>query len=64
MDEAGSDGEECSRKGASGGRVAGAIRSLVNTRDMQLDSCMKHCFYLFVCMPVRQCYGKRRRDLE
>ena len=28
-----------------------------------LESCMKHCLYLFLCMAVRQCYGKRR-DLE
>ena len=25
---------------------------------------MKRCFYLFLCMAVRQCCGKRRRDLE
>ena len=41
MDEAGIDRAECSRK------VAGAIRSLVNARDLA----------------ARQCYGKRRRDL-
>ena len=31
MDESGTDGVECSRK------VAGAIRSLVNARDLQLE---------------------------
>ena len=29
-----------------------------------LESCMRHCLCLFLCMAVRQCYGKRRRDLE
>ena len=36
-DESGTDGAECSRKVASGRRVAGPIRSLVNTRDLQLE---------------------------
>ena len=40
--------------------VAGAIRSLVNARD----SCMKHCLYRFVCMALKQSYGRRIRDLE
>ena len=31
LDESGTDGAECSRK------VAGAIRSLVNVRDLQLE---------------------------
>ena len=34
MDESGTDGAECSRKMASGRRVAGIIRSLVNARDL------------------------------
>ena len=37
MDEAGIDGAECSRKVASGRRAAGAISSLVNTSDLQLQ---------------------------
>ena len=36
LDEAGTDGAECSRKMASGRRVAGAIRSLANGKDLQL----------------------------
>ena len=36
LGESGTHGAECSRKVASGKRVAGAIRSLVNTRDLQL----------------------------
>ena len=34
LDESGTDGAECSRKVASGRRVAGAIRSLVNARNL------------------------------
>ena len=36
LDESDTDGAECSRKAASGRRVASAIRSLVNARDLQL----------------------------
>ena len=37
LDKAGTDGSECSRKVASGRRVAGAIRLLVNARDWQIE---------------------------
>ena len=37
LDESGTDGAECSRKIASGRKVAGAIRSLVNARSLQLE---------------------------
>ena len=37
MDESGTDGAECSRKVVSWRRVAGVARSLVNTRDLQLE---------------------------
>ena len=37
LDESGTDGSECSRKLASGRRVAGAIRFIINARDMQLE---------------------------
>ena len=36
LDESGTDGAECSWKVASGRMVAGAIRSLVNARDLQV----------------------------
>ena len=36
LDKAGTDEAECSRNVASGRRVAGAIRSLVNARDLQI----------------------------
>ena len=36
MNESGADGAQCSRKVASGKRVADAIR-LVNIRDLQLE---------------------------
>ena len=69
MDVSDIDGAECSRKVAGERRVSGVIRSLVNARDMQLECArvhyetMKHCMYLFLCMALRQCYRKRRRDL-
>ena len=37
LDESVTDGAECSAKVASGRRVAGTIRSLVNARDLQLE---------------------------
>ena len=37
LEKSGSEGAECSRKGASGRRVAGALRSLVNARDLQCE---------------------------
>ena len=36
-EKAGTDGAECSRKVVSGRKEAGAIRSLVNARDLQLE---------------------------
>ena len=36
LDESGKNGAECSRKVMSRRRVAGAIRSLVNARNLQL----------------------------
>ena len=38
MGKSGTDEAECGRKVASGRRVAGAIRSLVNGRSLQLES--------------------------
>ena len=29
-----------------------------------IEACMRHCLCLFLRMAVRQCYEKRRRDLE
>ena len=37
LDESGTDGAEFSRMVASGMRFVGAIRSLVNARDLQLE---------------------------
>ena len=37
MDESGIDGAECSKKVASGRRVAHAIRSLANARNLQFE---------------------------
>ena len=62
LNESGTDGTDCNRKVVSGRRVAGAIAVLVNARNLELESCMKHCLYLFLCMAVRKFYGRRRRD--
>ena len=66
FDESGTDKAECSRKMASDRRVAGAIRSMVNDRDLQLecDRVLHEALFVFLCMAVRQYYGGRRRDLE
>ena len=58
--------EKCNRKVASGRRVAGAIRSLVHVRDLQLE-CAR-VLHETVFMPVLM-YGSEtmlwgRRDLE
>ena len=37
LNEPGINGAGCSRKVASGRKVAGAIRSLVNARDLKLE---------------------------
>ena len=37
LDKLGTDGAECSRRVASGKRIVGAIRFLVNARDLQLE---------------------------
>ena len=37
LDESGTDRAECSKKVVNGRRVAGAIRSLVNAMDLQLE---------------------------
>ena len=37
LDESGTDEAECCKKVESGRRVAGAIRSLVNTRSLQFE---------------------------
>ena len=59
--------KECSRKIESGRGVAGVFRFLVNLRICSLsvlESCKKHCLHLFLCMAVKQCYRRRRKDLE
>ena len=51
----------------SGSSVAGAIKSLVNTKDLQVECAgVLHETLLVpvLYMPVSQCYGGRRRDLE
>ena len=54
LDESDTDEVECSRKRASGRRVAVAIRSLVNAMSLSLlGSCMSHYWCLFLCMVVK-----------
>ena len=67
MDKSGTDGGECSRKVASGRRVAGAIRSLVNARDLQLQCAriLHETFLVPILMYDNETMlWKRRRDLE
>ena len=57
LDVLGINEAECFRKVASERRVAGAIRSLVNPRDLQLSvlvSFIRNCLCLSLCMVVRQ----------
>ena len=50
MDESGTVGAECRRKVASGRRVAGGIRSLVNARNLQLECAL--VFHEILLVPV------------
>ena len=56
LDISGTDGAECSRKVASGRRVAGDIRSLVNARDLQLQ--YARILHETLLMPVLK-YGSK-----
>ena len=52
FDESDTDGTECSRKVASGRTIAGAIRSLVNVKDLHLEcpSVLHETFLVLVLM--------------
>ena len=68
LNKSGTDGAECSQKVTSGRRVAGATRSLVNSRDLQLE-CARVLLHETLLVPLlmyssETCYGRRRRDLE
>ena len=66
MNEADTDGAVCSRKLVSGSRVERAVKSLDNARDLQLECArVLHETFLvpLIIYGVRQCYGKRRRDV-
>ena len=55
--ESGTNQADCSRKVASGRRVAGVVRFLVNDRSLQLECvrfCMSHCWCLFLRKLVMQ----------
>ena len=66
LNESGTDGQSVLGSWRVGGGFAGAIRSLVNAGICSLSvpkSYVKHCLYQFLCMAVRQCYGRRRNIL-
>ena len=67
LDESGRNEAECSRKVTSWRRIAGAIRSLVNARSLQLDytSVLHESLVVpaLLIMVVIQGYGGRSRDL-
>ena len=63
LDESGTDAAECRRKIESRRKVEDAIRSLVNTKSLDLECAMvlnEACSCLFHCMVVRQWYGRRK----
>ena len=67
LGSSGTYGADCSRNLESGRKVVDDIRSLVNGRDLQLESgivFMEFCLYLFLYISMKHCYGRRRRDLE
>ena len=61
LDESGTDEARCCRKVASGRRVTGAIRSLVNASDLQLE-CVRVLHETFL-VPVLM-YGSETMILE
>ena len=65
LDESGTNGAECSRMVTSGRRVAGAIKSLVNVRNLQLDCARvlhETLLCLFLCMVVRQLWKEKEKS--
>ena len=67
LDESGKDGAECNRKlqEGRGWQVPSDPYLMLGVCNLSvLESCMKHCLYLFIYMAVRQCYGERRSDVQ
>ena len=64
LDESGADGAECSRKVTSGRRVAGAIRSMVNARNLQLECARVLHETLFVPVLIYGSEAMLWKDLE
>ena len=67
LDESGTDEEECNRMVASGSRVAGGIRSLINARSLKLECAQ--VLHKALLVPVltygsETLYGRRRRGLS
>ena len=63
LNESGTDGAECSRKVTNRLKCHPWLMLGICSLSV-LESCMKHCLCLFICMAMRKRYGKRRRDLE
>ena len=63
LDESGTDEAECNRKVASGRRLAGAIRSLVNARSLQPECARVLHQSLLMSAITYGSYGGRRRTL-
>ena len=63
MEESGADEAECSKKVASGRRFVGAIKSLVNVRDFQLE-CARVLHVPVATYGSETILPRRRRDLE
>ena len=62
LDESGTDEAECCRKVASGRRVAGTIRPLVNARSLQLE-CAR-VLHESLLVPVLTYGSETRREEE
>ena len=61
LDESGTNGAECSRKVVNGRRVAGAIRTLVNARDLQLE--FAKILHETLLVPVLMYIMERKGDI-
>ena len=59
LDESGKDRAECSRKVVNGRKFADAIRIC---RLSVLESCMKHCLYMILCIGSKTMLWKEKRS--
>ena len=64
LDESRKDREECNEKEASGRTVAGAVKSLVNARDLQLEWARVLCKTLLVHVLMYGSEAMLRKEKE